>query len=152
MNLILDPNLAKRWQALFPISEGNQPQQMPVPPTAEQISPVIVLNPSTLIPWTASGSAGGSGNKEIYNPIPLGYHLMVTNFAFWNSVASDSLLFDGGTQVWDLGALTSAEASAVAVMTFPSGMEFKTSVIFNCNNVCTTYWGMVGYLERISNI
>jgi hypothetical protein len=148
-NLILDPILAQRAQALFPISEGNQAQTLPVNPVAGQIVPVVVLNPSTLIPYIKSGSFVGAGSTTV-DTVTKGFHTIITYMTFFNPGAGNSIVsvYDGSTLVWS----TVVNGGAVVVAIAPIQVEFLTNLTLNCNAAVTINYTLNGYQERISNV
>lgn len=151
-NLILDPTLAARWQSLFPISEGNQSQQLPVVPVGAQIVGVVILNPASLIPKTFSQSVvGGAGDKLAYT-VPAGYQFVCTGISIFNSAGSATVIKDGSTTVYDMGVINILVYGINARDFVPGGFTFRTSVIVNTGGAVNTTWTFFGYLERISNL
>ena len=150
---ILDPNLAARWQAMFPIPEGNEPHSLPETPVSEVIQPVVVLNPSQLIPYVLSNRQNwGLGASITLYTIPTGFHLIITYMNFFYGAAAgpgNVVLSDSTVQTWNMANVPKTPNS----LDIPGlNIAINNSVVIYSSAAGELNYNINGYLERISNI
>jgi len=147
--VILDANLSKRWSALFPISEGNVAGLSA--PVSKQITPVVVLNPTTLLPVTLSSryTFAAAESYTIYT-IPKGFHLIITYMEFYKAVnVSNVVVSDSTTQVWNI---VQVPVTPNTIQITNIYLEILNTLVLYSSTAGELNWNINGFLERISNI
>lgn len=152
---ILPSEVAKRVQALIPLSNNPASSMQEEVSMGRAVIPVVQIE-TTTPKWFGGSLAGGAGpvNKTCYT-VPKGWRFMMVFWSIYNSGNATTSVSDGA---YALGKIIQP---LIVIGNAPNGLPpyiynlgapvdfYDTVNIYISDNAVTTYYTFIGYLERI---